>query len=80
MFFVSVDGGWTAWSSWGTCTVSCGGGSQQKDRTCTNPTPQYGGAQCQGVTFLTQTCNTQVCISKYFWWNCVILCYTGYVQ
>lgn len=63
--FSSVDGVWTSWSSWGSCTVTCDGGSQDKTRTCTNPAAQYGGADCVGVGSATQQCNTQACISKF---------------
>ena len=24
LFFVSVDGGWTAWQNWGECSIACG--------------------------------------------------------
>lgn len=51
---VVVDGGW---SGWGSCTASCGGGTQM--RTCTNPAPANGGAACSGQAI--QTCNTQSC-------------------
>lgn len=63
--FSSVDGVWTSWSSWGSCTVTCDGGSQDKTRTCTNPAAQYGGADCVGVGSASQQCNTQACISKF---------------
>ena len=56
-----IDGGWSAWSSWGTCTVTCGGGTQIRTRTCTNPAPSNGGADCVGSTSETRACNTQVC-------------------
>ncbi|XP_046353300.2 coadhesin-like isoform X1 [Haliotis rufescens] len=63
-----VDGGWTPWSSWtdaGDCTVLCGGGTkvQTHDRTCTNPAPQYDGADCDGEPEEEQTvdCNTHAC-------------------
>ncbi|XP_071130861.1 uncharacterized protein [Mytilus edulis] len=62
-----IDGVWTSWSGWGTCTVSCGGGSQDRTRSCTNPAPQYGGADCVGVTSETQGCNSQLCIIDGAW-------------
>lgn len=49
-----VNGGWSEWS---TCSAVCGTGSQT--RTCTNPAPSNGGAQCVGSS--TQSCNTQAC-------------------
>ena len=60
----SVDGGFSNWGSWGTCTVTCGGGTQVRTRSCSSPAPQYGGALCAGATSQSQACNTQVCISK----------------
>jgi len=51
-----VDGGW---SDWGACSADCGGGTQT--RTCTNPAPANGGADCVGDP--SQTCNTQACPS-----------------
>ncbi|XP_048746179.2 uncharacterized protein LOC125658800 [Ostrea edulis] len=62
-----IDGGFTNWGSWGTCTVTCGGGTQTRTRSCTSPTPQYGGANCVGTTSQTQDCNTQVCIIDGAW-------------
>eukprot|EP00105_Crassostrea_gigas_P023961 XP_011444035.1 PREDICTED: SCO-spondin isoform X3 [Crassostrea gigas] len=64
-----IDGGLTNWGSWGTCSVSCGGGTQVRTRSCTNPSPQYGGALCSGATSQNQTCNTQVCIIDGAWAN-----------
>ncbi|XP_053398231.1 fibronectin-like [Mercenaria mercenaria] len=56
-----VDGGWTPWSSWSTCTVTCAGGTQTRKRSCTNPVPENNGQQCSGSSTGTQTCNTQNC-------------------
>jgi len=50
-----VNGGW---SGWGACSKTCGGGIQY--RTCTNPTPANGGANCSGLNY--QSCNNQVCL------------------
>ena len=43
-----VDGGWTEWSDWGACSNSCGPGDYIRDRTCSNPLPQYNGTGCTG--------------------------------
>jgi len=59
---VPVDGGWSAWSVWGTCSLTCGGGTQTRTRTCTNPAPANGGADCVGSTSESQACNTQACL------------------
>ncbi len=56
-----VDGGWSAWSAWSACTASCGGGTQSQTRTCTNPAPANGGANCVGLASQSQACNTQGC-------------------
>lgn len=65
VIFITVDGVWASWGSYGACTVTCGGGTQERQRTCTNPAPQYGGANCPGSTVSSQACNTQNCPSEY---------------
>jgi hypothetical protein len=57
----AVAGGWTALSAWSTCTKKCGGGTQTATRTCTNPVPLNGGAQCAGAPSSSQACNAQPC-------------------
>ena len=61
--FNLVDGGWTVWTNWGACSLTCGTGSQNRTRTCTNPTPEHGGADCTGNPSETQNCNTNPCPS-----------------
>ncbi|KAI8490931.1 hypothetical protein Bbelb_313500 [Branchiostoma belcheri] len=56
----SVDGGWSAWGPWSGCNVTCGVGTETRDRTCTNPAPENGGADCDGPAQETQACDTGV--------------------
>jgi len=58
---VSVNGGWSSYGSWGSCSVSCGGGTQSRTRSCNNPSRAYGGVDCSGSTSESQSCNTQSC-------------------
>ncbi|MBU4536884.1 thrombospondin type-1 domain-containing protein [Patescibacteria group bacterium] len=57
----AVNGGWSAWSGWSACTAVCGGGTQYVTRTCSNPYPAYGGADCVGSYIAYQSCNTAAC-------------------
>ena len=58
---VIVDGGWTQWSSWSSCPKTCGVGSHTRTRTCTNPAPEGGGADCVGPANRTTSCNIILC-------------------
>ena len=63
-YFIIVHGFWAGWIDWSTCTVTCGGGTQFRTRTCTNPTPQYNGYQCSrdgSSDREDQNCNTGEC-------------------
>ncbi|MBN3312119.1 HMCN1 protein, partial [Atractosteus spatula] len=56
-----VDGKWNSWVSWAACSVSCGGGTRQRTRSCSNPAPQYGGRQCEGNDVHIDFCNSELC-------------------
>ena len=43
-----VNGGFGVWSPWSVCTVTCGGGTQDRYRQCNNPPAQNGGMACTG--------------------------------
>ena len=60
---VIINGVWSAWSSWSACSVTACGqtGTQTHTRTCTNPAPANGGANCSGSTSETQVCSTDAC-------------------
>ena len=60
-YFISVDGSWGTWSSWGSCSATCGGGSQRRTRECDNPAPAAGGSECPGSGEEVLSCNTETC-------------------
>nr|XP_040563549.1 SCO-spondin-like isoform X6 [Lepeophtheirus salmonis] len=57
----TVDGKWSNWLEWSSCTVTCGGGTRQRRRNCDNPAPKFGGQRCLGSEFDTQNCETDSC-------------------
>lgn len=57
----AVDGGWTDFGDWSECSATCGGGTQTRTRSCTNPAPAHGGADCLGESSQSQACNTGGC-------------------
>ncbi|XP_062514680.1 A disintegrin and metalloproteinase with thrombospondin motifs adt-1-like isoform X2 [Corticium candelabrum] len=78
-----VDGGWTWWSSWSSCSSTCKGGTQSRTRQCTNPPPRFQGVSCQGLNVETQTCAKIKCPVDGNWgkwsvWSeCSKICETG---
>lgn len=56
---ISVDGEWSDWTPWSTCTATCGGGTRKKNRTCSEP--KYGGKYCDGEEAETDMCNVDPC-------------------
>ncbi|XP_065835038.1 disintegrin and metalloproteinase domain-containing protein 11-like [Oscarella lobularis] len=66
---VPIDGAWSAWGSWTTCTVSCGSGIRYHFRQCNNPPPQNGGLDCSGARFEDGSCNTRSCPVDGGWSN-----------
>ena len=58
---IPVDGGYSDFGDWSACSVPCGEGTQTRTRTCTNPAPAHGGADCVGEASQTQTCKENDC-------------------
>ncbi|XP_077968014.1 uncharacterized protein LOC120327058 isoform X2 [Styela clava] len=50
---------WVSWANWGTCSRSCGGGTQDRFRGRKGPT--CGGSSCSGPSTETRSCNGQCC-------------------
>jgi len=57
LFWLLVDGGWTLWTDWSDCSSTCGPGLITRDRTCTDPLPQYGGQGCFNSPQESYACN-----------------------
>ncbi|GFS05101.1 SCO-spondin-like [Elysia marginata] len=76
-----VDGVWRAWSAWSECTVTCGNGTQWRNRTCEGP--YHLGKDCEGEDYETQVCLPRICPvdGKWLPWNdwgvCSKTCGTG---
>ncbi|KAH3796479.1 SCO-spondin-like isoform X2 [Dreissena polymorpha] len=52
-----IDGGWSAWTQWTSCTALCKG-NRVRTRSCTNPPPSNGGATCLGEKIEDETCGS----------------------
>ncbi|XP_045169863.2 thrombospondin-1-like [Mercenaria mercenaria] len=61
MSIACSNGGWTAWRSWGSCSITCGGGFRSRSRTCTNPITSLSGKHCKGDTIQVGACSNTVC-------------------
>ncbi|KAL3852076.1 hypothetical protein ACJMK2_015763 [Sinanodonta woodiana] len=73
-----IDGNWGPWNCWAsnaTCSATCGSGFkiETRSRICSNPSPQYGGTQCNGASteYQTRPCNIKPCPIDGNWgdWN-----------
>ena len=58
-----ANGGWSPWVC-GSCSKTCGGGTQHCTRSCTNPTPCGGGKDCSGLSVDTRSCARNCCHGK----------------
>ena len=60
-FLFQVDGNWGEWTTWSSCSVSCGGGVRRRERKCDNPPPVGDGFFCQGVATEEDSCRQGIC-------------------
>lgn len=79
-----VDGSWSSWYPWTSCSKTCGIGFNTRHRRCSNPYPQHGGAKCNGSSFEVTQCvrglcnDTSVFTPWSEWSPCSIQCGRGF--
>eukprot|EP00794_Sanderia_malayensis_P015856 gene15856-17454_t len=56
-----IDGSWSTWSEFNTCTRPCGGGVSYRERQCQDPKPKNGGKFCEGDSREYRICNARTC-------------------
>ena len=62
-FNTAVDGVWTEWNEYGSCSTTCGVGIAERLRYCVNPPATDGGEICFGNGSETKACNLGECTS-----------------
>ena len=64
---ITVDGFYSEWGEWESCTESCGGGTRDRKRTCTPP--QHEGKECSefGPVMDMEVCNAEACAGNYYY-------------
>ncbi|XP_077052156.1 brain-specific angiogenesis inhibitor 2 isoform X22 [Siphateles boraxobius] len=70
----AVEGQWLDWAAWSQCSVSCGSGTQQRQRRCS--VSVHGWAECKGPHAETRECTNPSCGGGGNWgaWNHWSLC------
>eukprot|EP00111_Clytia_hemisphaerica_P009451 TCONS_00027721-protein len=56
-----VHGQWSRWTSWSSCSQSCGVGLRFRSRDCDSPRPGPRGRDCSGQRKEMDICSTQPC-------------------
>ncbi len=59
-----VHGSWSTWNAWTPCSETCGNGNRNRNRTCDNPLPQFGGDDCVGDLIENEVCYLGGCPGK----------------
>ncbi|CAF1267399.1 unnamed protein product [Adineta steineri] len=72
---ITIDGGWTSWSSWFLCEQDTGEKCHCRMRSCTQPKPQYNGKLCQGNQIEINRCEVHGGWSPWSDWSiCPQIC------
>lgn len=64
---IEINGGYSEWSKYSTCSASCGEGEQIRERACINPIPKNGGDGCEvlGAATESRPCKIKECPSTF---------------
>lgn len=57
LIILKVDGVWSEWNAWSSCSSVTGDGWRIRARTCSNPSPLNGGHDCVGLSFNSVPCS-----------------------
>ena len=53
---------WATWGQWGACSATCGDGTRQRTRECTDPSSTGAGVNCSpGSASENEDCNDAIC-------------------
>nr|XP_040571099.1 SCO-spondin-like isoform X1 [Lepeophtheirus salmonis] len=65
---LTLDGVWSLWSKWSSCSKTCEGGFRQRIRECISP--QLGSELCSGSSREIESCNDKIsCTTDTSNWN-----------
>mgnify|MGYP000569083129 CR=1 FL=1 len=59
--YLTVRGGWSLWSGWGDCSVTCENGARTRTRECNHPPPNNGGTPCPDEDLQYKHCELPMC-------------------
>ncbi|KAJ8318557.1 hypothetical protein KUTeg_003648, partial [Tegillarca granosa] len=63
------NGGFTDWTSWTACSVTCDDGIKSRRRRCRNPAPCHNGTDCVGDKFEQKICSEPVVDGQWSKWS-----------
>lgn len=59
-----MNGGWSEWSTWSSCSKTCGPSHRFRRRSCNNPAPKHNGSECDGENVEFDDCKLPPCIDR----------------
>lgn len=84
--FCPINGGWSEFSDWSSCSATCGLGMQVRNRICNSPVPQFNGRDCAGESFEVKHCQRACAVQEVVaadwslwgdWTECSVACGSG---